>query len=65
MIDKNLSKACKLLGGTPTQKELHHTLCDMRKQTHDTKEQSPWHVMEEGENVGDNYKRVILRNQDT
>lgn len=66
LIEKNRLTVTKNLGGEVTQKELHLTLMSMVHEGKDTSDkQSPWHCMEEGMNYGDDYKRVVMRNQDT
>jgi len=66
LIEKNWLTTTRKCGGEVTQKELHLTLLSMVKEWKDTSgEQSPRHQVEEGINHGDDYKRVVLRNQDT
>lgn len=66
LIEKNWLTVTKNLGGEVTQKELHLTLMCMVHEGKDTSDkQSPRHCMEEGMNYGDDYKRVVMRNQDT
>ena len=48
----------------PTQKELHFTLMDIRKQLQED-EASQWHTVDTNENTLNDYQRITLRNQKT
>ena len=48
----------------PTQKELHLTLMDIRKQLQED-EASQWHTVDTNENTLNDYQRITLRNQKT